>query len=83
MWDHCVMCIYNVVIALKTGLNIQNYFFRMPLSSAEKLRRYRAKKKQTDPDFQKKENLRIEARRKKKSPRCPTQRKKDTTSQPS
>jgi hypothetical protein len=38
----------------------------MPLTSAEKIRRFREKKKLTDPDYQKKENMRTEAIRKKK-----------------
>ena len=38
----------------------------MPLTSAEKIRRFREKKKLTDPDYQKKENMRTAAIRKKK-----------------
>ena len=38
----------------------------MPLTSAEKIRRFREKKKLTDPDYQEKENMRTEAIRKKK-----------------
>jgi len=31
----------------------------MPLTNAEKIRRFRERKKQSDPDFQKNENARI------------------------